>query len=233
MEIIKNKGFRIIFVLVGFTISFLFGFFSFKNKYKLIDVPVASSYLDRRSVIKNKDIDYIKMPKNSIDEGVILDENLLIGKYIKSDYYLNKGALFYSSFIEDEGSMNDIDYLDLDSNSTIYELFINNVSANAAHLNKNMYVDLYLTLDKPSVMSELLISGAKICGLYNNNYEELNENNKNNNLSIISLVIDKDMVSLLNKGVMLGEVSIIPCSNPYDEKDCFINRKGDIINYLN
>lgn len=234
MQLFRRKSFKFLCFLVMLVLAFLGGVLIVSNKYKLIDVPIAGGFLDKREVIKNKDIEYIKMPKVYVNEDVILDENELIGKYINNDYFVNAGSFFYRNFIDDEFSMNDIDYIKLDNNKTVYELFVKDASLNAAHLNKNMYVDLYLTIDKPNVMSDLLISGAKICGLYNNNYEDINKSDsKNNSLAIVSLVVDYDMVSLLNKGMLIGDISVIPCSNPYTERECMINGKGDIINYLN
>lgn len=229
----NNKKSYSVFIIIGLIIaSFLIGSFYVSYRYKLIDVPVANNFLDKRSVIKNKDIKYIKVPESYIDKDIILDDSLLIGKYISNNYYVNKGSFFYSSFIEDESNMNDIDYLTINSSQTVYELNVNNIFVNAAHLNKNMYVDLYLTIEKPDVISDLLISGVKVCGLYSNNYEEIDKKS-DKTLSIISLIVNKDMVALLNKALLFGDVSIIPCSNPYDDRDCYINRKGDIINYLN
>lgn len=229
----NNKKSISVFLAIGLVLaSFLIGSFYSSYKYSFVDVPVASCFLDKRSVIKNRDIKYIKLPEMYLDKDIIVDESLLIGRYISSDYYVNEGSFFYSDFIEDESLMNDIDYINIDSNMTVYELNVNNIFVNAAHLNKNMYVDLYLTIEKPLVISDLFISNVKICGLYNNAYQEV-EKNSDKSLSIISLIVNKDMVSLLNKALLIGDISIIPCNDPYTSKECFINRKGDIINYLN
>lgn len=220
--------------IIGFVLSFILGRFQIISSYKLVDVPCASRYLENRELIKNKDIEYIKVSSAILDENIILNENEIIGRYVSNDYFVNKGSFFFRNIIENGSDMDDLNYLKINKDETIYELFVKNTNVNAAHINNNMYVDLYLTIDKPDIISDLLISGVKICGLYDSNYEDITRNNGDrSSLSIISLIVNSDMVSILNKAQLYGKLSIVPPSNPYEERDMYINKKGEIINYIN
>lgn len=220
--------------IIGLVSSFILGRFQVIKSYDLIDVPCANRYLANRDLIKNKDIEYIKVPSSVLNENIILNENEIIGRYVSSDYFINESSFFFRNTIESASNMDDSSYFEIGKDETIYELFVKNTDVNAAHINNNMYVDLYLTIEKPDIISDLLISGVKICGLYNSNYEDITRNNdKRSNLSIISFIVNNDMVSILNKAQLYGKLSIIPPSNPYEERDMYINKKGEIINYIN
>lgn len=220
--------------IICLVLSFVIGRLSIIQNYKLIDIPCASRLLNSRELIKNKDIEYIKVSSNMINDNIILNDSEIIGKYVGSNCAINKGSFFFENEIEEISSMNDSSYFEIKKNETIYELFVKNTEVNLAHINNNMYVDLYLTIEKPEIVSDLLVSGVKICGLYNNEYEDITMNNdKRNSLSIISLIVNNDMVSILNKAQLYGKISIIPPSNPYEERKMFINKKGEILNYIN
>lgn len=219
---------------VALILSFILGRLQVINSYKLVSIPYANDYLEARTLIKNKDISYTKVPSSLINDEMILEEGDIIGKYVSASSFINEGSFFFRSNIEDISDMKDASFFEINEGETVYELFIKNIDVNAAHINNNMYVDLYLTLEKPVIMSDLLLSGAKVCGLYNNNYEDVNKSDdKRNNLAIISLVVDENMISILNKAQLVGKLSIVPSNNPYEYRDMYVNKEGEIMNYLN
>lgn len=234
MDKIKKKLIIFGVFFVALVLSFILGRLQVINSYKLVSVPYASEYLDSRTLIKNKDISYTKVPSSLLNENILLNDSEIIGKYVSSNSFINEGSLFFRNTVEDLSTMNDASYFEIEEDETVYELFVKNIDVNAAHINNNMYVDLYLTIDKPSILSDLLISGVKICGLYNSDYEDVNKSDsKRNNLSIISLVITNDMIPILNKAQLIGKISIVPCNYPYEYKTMSINKEGEIMNYLN
>lgn len=234
MNDIKKKLLFLIIFLACIIISFILGrFYAFKD-LNLINIPYANNNLSGRSLIKNKDISYAKVPSSMIEENVYINENDIIGKYVSYNADIHKGSFFFIDDLDDISMMNDESYFEIGDDEVVYELFVKNIDVNAAHLNNNMYVDLYLTIDKPNILSDLFISGVKICGLYNNNYDDISKiDDKRNNLSIISLVVSNDVVPLLNKAQLIGSLSIIPSNNPYVDRDMFINKEGDVMKYLN
>lgn len=231
---VRKKLIIIAAFLVVITLSFILGRLQVIRSYKLVSVPYASEYLDSRTLIKNKDISYTKVPSSLINDEIITSEGEIIGKYVGTNTFINEGSLFFRNMVEDISNMNDASYFEIKEDEVVYELFVKNIDVNAAHINNNMYVDLYLTIEKPIIMSDQIISGAQICGLYNTNYEDVNKSeNKRSNLAIISLVVNEDMIPILNKAQIVGKLSIVPSSNPYDYRGMSINKEGDIMNYLN
>lgn len=233
MDNLKKKLILFGAFVLSIIISFVLGRLGVINSYKLVSVPFASEKLDSRTLIKNKDIKYAKVPSSLLNEDILTSESEIIGKYVGSSCFINEGSFFFRDSIEDISNMNDASLLEVDDDEVVYELFVKNIDVNAAHINNNMYVDLYLTIEKPYIISDLLVSNIKVCGLYNNNYEDIRVDDKRNNLSIISLIIKEDMISLLNKAQIIGKLSIVPTSSPYGAKDMSINKEGEIMNYIN
>ena len=221
-----------VFILLIF-ISFILGRLEVINKYKLTDVIVASEYLESRTLIKNKDIKHVKVPSSLLNEDMLLNESEVIGKYVGASSIINEGSFCFRDSVDDVSNMNDASLFEVGEDEVVYELFVKNIDVNAAHINNNMFVDLYLTIEKPEIISDLLISNTKICGLYNNNYDDINKEDKRNNLSIISLVIKADMIPILNKAQLVGKLSIVPSNDPYGQKVMSINKEGDIMSFLN
>ena len=232
MAIKKKKTIIVLSVFISISISFIGGYLISSSRYHFVDVPVANEILISRDIIKNKDIKIIKLPKEYIGDNVVLDEEQLIGKYVSLNTIINENSVIYNNQIEDIDNMNDYALLNIKDNEVIYDLYTNDVSVNTAYLNNNMYIDLYLTIERPEIVSDLLIGSVKVCGLYDNNNLDFNIK-ENKNINIISIVIDKDMVPLLNKALKLGTISLTPCSDPYSVKDKYLNREGVLMQYIN
>ena len=80
-----------------------------------------------------------------------------------------------------------------------------------------MYIDLYLTIDnKGKPLSDLLLSNARITGLYDSNSKPIQDYDKDNKVSIVSIAIDKQYVSILNQAQVVGEINCVIGNNTYD-----------------
>ena len=95
-----------VFILL-IVLSFILGRLEVINKYKLVDVPVTSEYLESRTLIKNKDIKYVKIPSSLLNEEMLLSENEIIGKYVSASTPINEGSFFFRNMVDDVSNMND------------------------------------------------------------------------------------------------------------------------------
>ena len=93
-----------------------------------------------------------------------------------------------------------------------------------------MRCDLYFTLNRQDVVSDLLIEDAKIIGLYDLNNQQIVDNLTT--LNIISIAIDEDMVTYLNKALAIGKIKLIIGDDLYENKKVKINLSDTILNYL-
>ena len=77
---------------------------------------------------------------------------------------------------------------------------------------------------------EAIESDAKIIGLYDLNNQQIVDNLTT--LNIISIAIDEDMVTYLNKALAIGKIKLIIGDDLYENKKVKINLSDTILNYL-
>lgn len=198
----------------------------------LTEVYVSKLNIPERTMIEENFIKKIKVPKAFIGENYYQSKDDIVGKYVKQNACVSKDSMFYKNLIESVDEMKDGVHTKLLKGQVTYDLFIKDISVNPAHLTEEMYVDLYLTINRKEVISDLLISGTKIIGLYDNKGQEIRANEINANLSTISIAINPDMVSYLNKAITIGEISIIVNSDLYAKREVKMNLSQDLLNYI-
>ena len=126
--------------------------------------------------------------------------------------------------------MKDSSHLLLEKNQVTYDLYVKDIEVNPANILKGMRCDLYFTLNRQDVVSDLLIEDAKIIGLYDLNNQQIVDNLTT--LNIISIAIDEDMVTYLNKALAIGKIKLIIGDDLYENKKVKINLSDTILNYL-
>lgn len=199
----------------------------------LTKVPIAKLSLPARTCINDDYIDYIYVPKAYVNDNCYATSEDLLDKFVKLNAYIPKGSLFYKDFLEDRQDMKDNVHYLLNDNEVTYDLFVKDIKVNPAHLTKGMHIDIYLTIKQKEVCSDLLISGARIIGLYDVNNKEIKNNPiENYSLGTISIALKQEMVSYLNKAITIGDVSIIVSNGIYDKKDMYLNKNSKIFDYL-
>ncbi len=117
---------------------------------------VASHQIAQRTLISEKDLKEVEVPKEFIGDDVYLKKEDILGKYVRLSYSIPKGSLFYRSVLESD--IKDLTYTLLLKGQAAYDIYASEVKVNTGNLNTGMYVDLYLTIntnDKP--ISDLLL----------------------------------------------------------------------------
>lgn len=196
------------------------------------NVYVASHNISQRSKITEDDLIAIEVPKDYIKDDVYIDANDIIGKYVKLSYSIPKGSLIYKSSIESD--IKDLANTLLKENEVNYDIYTSDIKINTANLNTNMYIDMYLTInskDKP--ISDLLLSNARITGLYDNNNKPILDYNNDSKVSIISLAVNKKDVNILNKALVIGDINCVVNNNAYKlNLSTVLNTGSKLFEYL-
>lgn len=196
----------------------------------LTRVYVSAYDIGEREKIDEAYLKTILVPKAYISEDIYLNENDIIGKYTKLNTSIAKGSLFYKTYLEDFNNMKDSSHLLLEKNQVTYDLYVKDIEVNPANILKGMRCDLYFTLNRQDIASDLLIEDAKIIGLYDLNNQQIVDNLTT--LNIISIAIDEDMVTYLNKALAIGKIKLIIGDDLYENKKVKINLSDTILNYL-
>lgn len=216
-------------LLIGFGV---FGYLLYLDKMKYIDVYIASHNISQRSLITQRDLVKIRLPSFLISDDIYTSDNEIIGKYNKLAYSIPKGSFFYKNVLEIEGK--DIANTLLKKGEISYDIYVNEVKINPGSIDKNMCLDFYLTIDdKEKVISDLLLSNARIIGIYNQNGKAIEEYDKNSKIYIISVAVNKEDVVILNKAMVLGDIRVVTSSNTYEVNSKTIqNKQSELYEYL-
>lgn len=194
---------------------------------------VASHFINQRNQIKEEDLLEVEVPKDYLKNDVYIDKKDIIDKYVKLCCSIPKGSLIYKSSIETD--IKDLANTLLKEGEVNYDIYVNEVKINTANIAKNMYVDIYLTInnkDKP--ISDLLLTNARITGLYDNNNKLILDYDNSTRISIVSLAVNKDDVNVLNKAQVLGSLNFVISNNAYKVNlSSMLNVKSPLFEYIN
>ena len=87
----------------------------------------------------------------------------------------------------------------------------------AAIYNNQCLKDLYLTIsNKDNLISDLLLSNARIIGFYDQNGKEILDYDKQTRVYIVSIAVNKEDVAILNKALVIGEIRAVVGEKTYD-----------------
>lgn len=202
------------------------------SKLSITTIYIAKYSLPSRTLISEDEIEEVKVPYSYLNEQVILDKDEIIGKYVKIDTTIPKGSFFYVDSLEELENMKDGLLSELDKNEVSLDIEANKINVNQAYLKKGMYVDVYLTINKDRVVSDLLINNLKIIGLYDINNKEIKDYDNDSILGTLSLAVPVEAINYLNKASVIGQLSIVVGNNPYTNVKTQLNKNGYIFEYL-
>lgn len=195
-------------------------------------IYVAKYDLTNRTQISESEIEEIEVPAYYLTNEVIKDKEEIVGKYVKINALIPKGSFFYKGVLDSIENMKDALVSELSNGEVSYDIPSNKINVNQAYLKKGMYVDLYLTINKDRVVSDLLINNIKIIGLYDINNKEIKDYDNESLLKTISFAIPKDSVNYLNKALVVGELNLVVGDNAYNDIKSSLNKTSSIFEYL-
>lgn len=222
----------IIIISFVFTLTLLgtIGFFIYKE-LELTSVYVSSHNLSQRSVISQEDIREVKLPKIYISETMITNKKDIIGKYVKLSHAIPTGSYIYVGALEDK--IADYTHTLLKNNEVSYDLYTNEIKINPGSLGINMNLDLYLTINnQKNVVSDLLLSNVRIIGFFDQNGKQIQDYDKQSRVAIVTVALNKEDVSILNKALVLGDLRAVVSDSTYKDLDCVLNNDSKLIEYL-
>lgn len=223
---------KIIISIITLLLFFAATLFYCRKELELVKVPVASYSLGKRTLIDNTTFKEVLVPKRYLNNEVILDKELLSGKCVRIDGFVPKGSFFYESVLDDVSNIDDKLTYDLKDDEVAYDINANDLKANQAYLKEGMYVDVYLTVSKDRVLSDLLINNVKIIGLYDLNHKKILSFDNNAVLQNITLALPSEAVSYLNKAQAIGSLNIVIGKDCYEDVGSQLNSNSMVFNYL-
>ena len=202
------------------------------SRLNMINTYIAKYDLVNRTLISEDELEEISVPSAYLNNQVLLNKEDIVGKYVKINTSIPKGSFFYSGALDEIGDMKDSINSSLAKGEVSFDVPANKINVNQAYLLKGMYVDLYLTVNKDRVVSDLLINNVKVIGLYDLNHKEIKDYDNESLLGTLSLAVPSNSVSYLNKAMVVGELSVVVGNNTYSDVKTSLNKSADIFEYL-
>lgn len=221
-----------IIVLLGIVALILGIIFYCNSKLKMTTVYITKYTLPNRTLISDDELEEVKVPLAYLSDEVILNKEDIIGKYVKINTSIPKGSFFYKESLDAYESIKDNLNSDLLVGEVAFDISANHIKANQAYLNKGIYVDVYLTISKDRVISDLLINNVKVIGLYDASRQEIKDYDKDSLLSSICLAVPSEVLPILNKAEVLGELSLVIGNNTYQKVESILNKDSELFDYL-
>lgn len=185
---------------------------------------IAKDTLNQRTIIQEDDLVLKKVPKDYIGEEVLVEKEEIVGKVVKMNHSIVKGSFFYKEAIEVFDGEGDLLHLYLKEDEVTFDVNVHEVKVNPLYLKVGMITDLYLTIQKDYVMSDLLLSDVRIVGLFKD---------LQGNVETISFAILAKDVNVLNKAIALGTLSIVVGQDSYESKaSTFLHEDTSVFAYL-
>jgi Flp pilus assembly protein CpaB len=213
------------------SVSYLGSKIYIDHRLNLVDVPVASSVLSPRTLISEKDIVWVKMPKAYLSPSIILDPQALIGKYTLITSEIPVGSVFYGSLVETLENAKDYPSLLLHDQQVVYALDVDLKMTSGNTLQPFQKVDLYVALvHNRLTIVDRLISNIRILSLKDKNGKDLEKATDIPKIMLIAL--DQELVPLLTKAIELGDLIITPISKDDTLEECILIEKTTLLKVL-
>jgi len=201
------------------------------QRLDLVEVPVAASVLQPRTLIEEEDIIMIKVPKAYLQNSIVLDMKDLVGKYTLIRSEIPQGSFIYDSMIESIDQAKDASSLLLLENQVVYALDVDLKMTSGNTLQPFQKVDLYVSiLHNRLTVVDRLIRNVRILSLKDKNGKELEKATDLPKLMLIA--INQDQVSILTKAIELGDLIITPCSSQSIESESILIEDTTLLKVL-
>lgn len=199
---------------------------------KLCKVYVSRYAIGQRERICADMLEEIKMPRAYISEDIFLNYDDILDKYVNVGKSIPKGSFFYKDTISTLDNSKDSFISELKEGEVAYDLMLNNISGNFSKLLKGMNIDLYLTVNRQNVYSDLLVGDARIIGMYDAENKEIKDYDTTSRINSITIAICKEAVNYLNKARALGELSIVINNDLYKDRTAYVYENSAVFALL-
>ena len=219
--------------LLGIGTSLFFSVSAYLNyRENFQRVPVASHHLFQRTKIATEDLEYIDVPSVYLSDEVSVEEEEILGSYVKLGFSLPKGSLIYKGAIEKD--IRDLSLTLLKRGEANYDLYAGEVKINTGNLGIGICVDLYLTIRTgEKTISDLLIGQCRIIGLFDSQGHPIRPFDTEAKVSIVSIAVMKGYVSLINKSLAIGSINVLPSDSCYDSDSLSrLNEEAEVLEFL-
>ncbi|MCI6272776.1 MAG: SAF domain-containing protein [Erysipelotrichaceae bacterium] len=225
----------LLFVLSTF-INITFSKIYIDKKIELQEIYVASHNISSRHLLKEEDINVIKIPKIFVNEDVYTFKDEILGKYTDIQGKIPKGSPFYKNMLFDKASLVDSPHLQLKTNQTSFTIAADILSLSGNTLISGQRVNLHgsLLTNQNVLIEDLLVENSRIISINDNKGYNLEHPSSNKIPYSITFAIDNSSLEYLTVISKIGKIDIYANSNSYDSSnESKLYKNSKIVEYIN
>lgn len=228
---LKKIGLSIICIaIIGFSDYYLVDVLSTK-KIDLVPVFVAATTIQPRSIITEKDIKEIYVPKAYVLEDVINNKHQIIGKITNIQGTIPKNSLFYASQLDSLHEIPDAAVPLLQPQEIAYVLSVNQSDNNFDTFIVGQRVDVYgsITPKNKLPIFDCVLESVRIVSIKDRKGIEVTSKESTGPVHTLTLAIQKEHLESL---ALLSKVGMIELYATTNRKETMINEESEILQYL-
>ena len=184
-----------------------------KKSVDPITIPVASKRILAEHEITYDDIAYKKVSQIVLNNNVIRNASMLIGKYVNINVTIPEGSMFYSEWIVDKDAIPGkwIENVDFANGEEAFYFNTDTVKTLGNSVLPNSYVDIYMKAEDPngSMMIGKLLENIKVLAVHDGSGKNVfADANSVGSPSYLGFALNHDFYILLSKATRLSGYGI-------------------------
>ncbi len=221
-------------LVIGSYISFQV---ALENAIDLIKVPFANKTIYSHYIINEEDIEWREIPKNYIDENILINKDDIIGKYVSLDSKIAQGSLFYDDYLIEKEAIDALPGLLLKEHQIAFPLSMNLLKSSGNTIQMNQKVDIYVThTDKSTKVTTIdkLLMNVRVIGVKDRNGLNMDDEKASNVPSLIILAINEEYLNMLQLASEIADISIYAPRVDYaSDEESILYKESKILPILN
>lgn len=178
-KILQNRNTVTIIGVLLIMVLLYFGYNSqIENAVTPIDVPVAAEDIQPRTLITSQMITTISVPNIALNEGVLSNSALIVGKYSNVNAFIPKGSMFFKSAVVDQKELPNYGLSQIKENEKPVYMKVDVDSTFGNSVLPDTYIDIYIKgeSDEGKPFIAKLIENVKIISVKDSSGKPVFEN---------------------------------------------------------
>lgn len=213
-KFITNKNTVTIIGIIVILILLYWGYDStVKKSVDPINVPVAASRLTAEHKITSDDVAFKKVSRVVIDDNVVTNSSMIVGKYTNVGVTIPQGSMFYSEWLINEEDVPGkwIENVDFENGEEAYYFNTDIIKTLGNSVLPNSYIDIYMKAEDENgnIMFGKLLENVKVLAVHDGSGKNIfSDGSDIGNPSYLGFALSHDFYILLNKAERLGGYGI-------------------------
>lgn len=229
----KKVSLSIFSVIIILVLNFLVLRVAVSKEVNLVSVPTATRTILPRQQITEKDIEMIEVPKVSVHDEVIVDQEEIVGKYTSLAGMIPKQSFFYEEMLHKPEELQDYPSLLLKENEVSFSIPTSIIKLSGNTILPQQIVDILVTIkqrnEKPIV--DTLFEGVRVVGIKDKKGLDIQDSESTGLPAVVLIAIHKEHLNILRTAQEMGEIEIYASSHGKDKNYVF-NKKSKVLEYV-